>query len=99
MAVAPQFVPLDSMADYIAPIREKSARADLEGNVWILPTTSASAQGGLLYDVVSPAGELVERVQLPGGRDIVGFGRNGVLYLSLGDFRTGFVVEKVKVAR
>src|SRR5205814_7476296 len=97
--VAPEFAPLDSMASYIAPIREQSARADLDGNVWILPTTSASAQGGLLYDVVNPAGELVERVQLPGGRDIVGFGRGGVLYLARGEFRTGFVIEKVKVVR
>ena len=97
--VTADFAPLDSMADYITPIRERSARADLDGNVWILPTTSASAKGGLLYDVVNPAGELFERVQLPAGRDIAGFGRGGVVYLSLGDYRTGYVIEKVKVVR
>ena len=99
VVVAPEFVPLDSMASYIAPIREGSARADLDGNVWILPTTSASARGGLLYDVVNPAGELIERVQLPGGRDILGFGHGGVLYLSRGDFKTGYAIERVKVMR
>jgi hypothetical protein len=99
IVVTPAFVPLDSMSDFIAPVRERSTRADLDGNVWILPTTSAGAKGGLLYDVVNPAGELVERVQLPAGRDILGFGRGGVLYLSRGEFRTGFTVERVRVSR
>jgi len=99
VVVAPEFAPFDSMADFIAPIRESAARADLDGNVWILPTTSASANGGLLYDVVNPAGELVERVQLPGGCDIAGFGRGGVLYLTRGDYKTGFLIQKVRVAR
>ena len=94
----PVFAPIDSMADYIAPIREGSARADREGNVWILPTTSLTARGGLLYDVVNPDGELVERVQLPADRDIAAFGRGGVLYLS---HRTaqGTTIEKVKIVR
>jgi hypothetical protein len=99
VTVTAEFVPVDSMADYIAPIRESSVRADLDGNVWILPATSASAKGGLLYDVVSPAGEIVERVQLPAGRSVAGFGRGGVLYLLHGDYRTAFVIEKVKVMR
>jgi hypothetical protein len=99
LTVSAEFVPLDSMSDYITPIRERSARADLDGNVWILPTTSASAKGGLLYDVVNPNGELIERVQLPANRDIAGFGRGGVLYLQRGDYKTGFAIEKVKVVR
>jgi hypothetical protein len=99
VTVAAQFAPLDSMADYIPPIREAAARADLDGNVWVLPSTSASAKGGLLYDVVNPNGEIIERVQLPGGRAIAGFGRAGVLYLSHGDWKAGYVIEKVKVVR
>lgn len=99
VTVAVEFVPLDSMTDYLAPIREQAARADLDGNVWILPSTSAGARGGLLYDVVSPKGELVERVQLPAGRDIAGFGRGAVLYLKRGDYKTGFLLERVKVVR
>ncbi len=99
VAVTAQFVPLDSMPDYIPPIREYSALADLDGNVWILPSTSASAKGGLLYDVVNPKGEIIERVQLPGGRALAGFGRGGVLYLSHGDWKAGYVIEKVKIVR
>jgi hypothetical protein len=86
------------MADYIAPIRENAVRPDLDGNIWILPTTSAGAKGGLLYDVVGPQGDLVERVQLPGGRDIAGFGKGGVLYLSH-QTGAGIAIERVKILR
>ncbi len=44
VTVKAHFVPLDSMADYIAPIREDAAHADMDGNVWILPTTSLAAK-------------------------------------------------------
>jgi hypothetical protein len=99
VTVAAEFVPLDQMADYIAPVRENSAKPDLDGNIWILPSTSLGAKGGLLYDVISPKGELTERVQLPGGRDIAGFGKGGVLYLTQRISATGVAVEKVKVVR
>lgn len=42
--------------------------------------TAANAVG-LAYDVVNRKGEIVERVQLPAGRTIAGFGPNGVVYL------------------
>lgn len=99
VTVAAEFVPLDEMPDYLAPVRESGASADLDGNVWILPQTSLGAKGGLLYDVVGPKGELVERVQLPAGRDIAGFGRGGVLYLSHQVIGTGVFLERVKIVR
>lgn len=34
-----------------------------------------------VYDVVNREGKLVERVKLPGGRQIAGFGPNGLIYL------------------
>jgi hypothetical protein len=34
-----------------------------------------------VYDVISRDGKLVERVKLPGGRQIAGFGPNGLIYL------------------
>jgi hypothetical protein len=37
--------------------------------------------GGPVYDVVNLKGELVERVQVPKDRTIVGFGAGGVVYL------------------
>ena len=69
------------LPDFYPPIRAGTVKADQDGNVWILPTTSTLATGGLVYDVVNRAGEVFERVQLPEGRDIAGFGRGGVVYL------------------
>lgn len=39
------------------------------------------AAAGLAYDVVNRAGKIVERVQIPAGRTIAGFGPDGVVYL------------------
>ena len=45
----------------------------------------------LNYDVVNRAGDLVERVQLPPGRTIAGFGPNGAIYLSVREGRSIFL--------
>ena len=39
-------------------------------------------QPPLVYDVIGPDGKLRERVKLPGGRQLVGFGPNGLIYLA-----------------
>jgi hypothetical protein len=70
------------IADYIPPISGGALKPDADNNVWILPSTSSQAKGGLLYDVVSSKGELIERVQLPADRVVAGFGRGGVVYLA-----------------
>ncbi|HKS05777.1 MAG TPA: hypothetical protein VJR92_05650 [Gemmatimonadaceae bacterium] len=76
------FVPLNEIPDYYPPIRTGSVFADRDGNVWILPYTSAKSQNkGLVYDVVNKDGVLIERVELPEGRSIAGFGRGGVIYM------------------
>ena len=80
--VGVEFVPLKDIPDYIAPMRSGAVRADLEGHIWILPTTSAqSRKGGLVYDIVNRKGEIAERVELPAGRLLAGFGRGGAVYL------------------
>jgi hypothetical protein len=49
----------------------------------MLPGGMAAANtAGLVYDVVNRAGELVERIQIPAGRTIAGFGPKGVVYLT-----------------
>jgi hypothetical protein len=75
------FVPLDQLPSYHAPIRAGSVRADRDNNLWILPTTSAEAKDGLLYDVVNRKGEIYIRVQLPPRAIVAGFGKGGVVYL------------------
>jgi hypothetical protein len=89
-------VPISEIPDYYPPIRENSAMPDLDGNLWILPTTSAQSQKGeLVYDVVNPKRGLFERVRIPLGRSIAGFGKGGVIYLQSGDRANGFVLERV----
>jgi hypothetical protein len=93
-----EFVPLSEIPDYYPPIRRNSAIPDLDGNLWILPTTSAqSKQGELVYDVVNPKKGLFQRVRMPLGRSIAGFGKGGVVYLQSGDRTNGFYLERVKL--
>jgi hypothetical protein len=79
----PEFAtaPMNEIPDYLCPIG--AVRPDLDGNLWILPTTSLYAKNGRLYDVVNRKGEIIERVQFPQGRALEGFGPGGVVYLSL----------------
>ena len=76
--VAPSELP-----DYRPAIAVGSVKADLDGNVWI--RTSAvrpgSIAGGPIYDVVNRKGELVDRLQVPSGRQVVGFGKGGIVYM------------------
>ena len=55
--------------------------ADLDAHLWILPTTSKNAANGFTYDVIDRRGVVIERVQLPKGRILIGFGR-GAVYLA-----------------
>ena len=79
----PEVVPASELPDYVPPVlRSGTMKADPQGNVWILPSTSAQSGGGLLYDVVNRAGEIAYRVRLPAGRALEGFGANGAVYLT-----------------
>ena len=76
------FVPLSEAPDFYPPIQHGGVKADLAGRIWILPRTSSHAQGGALYDVIDHDGRIVERVQLPADRTILGFGARGTVYLA-----------------
>lgn len=98
--IAPKidFVPLKEIADYYPAIRNGAAKPDFDGNLWILPTTSAQSQGGeLVYDVINKGGELFQRVRVPQGRSIAGFGKGGIVYLMSGDRTKGFVLERTSI--
>ena len=75
------FISLDKMGDYEQPITTGAVKADLHAQLWIVPHTTASAQGGVLYDVVNREGRLVERVQFPKNHALAGFGPNGDVYV------------------
>ena len=57
---------------------------------------TAAMMAPLVYDVVNRKGELVYRVQVPPGRQIVGFGPNSVVYLTVREGREVFL-EKTRV--
>ena len=50
-------------------------------------------------DVVNAKGELFERVRLPVGRSIAGFGKDGVVYLVSGDGSVGFFIERSRLVQ
>lgn len=97
--VVTEFVPLKEIADYYPAIRSGAAKPDLDGNLWILPTSSAQSKAGeLVYDVVNNRGELSYRVRLPAGLSIAGFGKNGVVYLMQRETASGaWFLERTKV--
>lgn len=91
--------PLSELPDYYPPIRQGAALGDADGNLWILPATSARSKAGeLVYDVVNNQGELVERGRLPVGRSIAAFGRAGVVYL-VSKEASGWRLERAQMAK
>ena len=94
-----EFVPLKEIADYYPAIRPGAVKADLDGNLWILPTSSAQSKAGeLIYDLVNNRGVLTQRVRVPVGRSIAGFGHNGVVYLMQRDQATGgWFLERTRI--
>lgn len=93
------YLPLDKITDYYPAIRPGAAMADRDGNLWILPTTSGRSQSGeLVYDVINVKGELYQRVRLPLGRSIAGFGKGGVIYMMSGDRTNGFFLERTRLS-
>jgi hypothetical protein len=90
----------DRVFDYYAPLRKGAAMADMDDHLWILPTTSKQSKAGeLVYDVVNTKGELFERVRVPLGRYIVGFGHDGVVYMATGNLTSGFTIERTKLPK
>jgi len=72
-----------ALPDYWPPFGQGAAKADADGNLWIRTTAKrTNAIGGPIYDVVDRTGTLIDRVQVPPGRQIIGFGKGGVVYLA-----------------
>ena len=56
--------------------------------------TAMMNQPPLVYDIISPAGQMVERVKLPAGRQLIGFGPNGAIFLGAREGRQ-IIIERV----
>jgi hypothetical protein len=81
MSMQQSFIPASELPDYKPPFFAGSTRADTEGNLWVRTIPTSAIAGGPVYDVINRKGELVDRVQIPAGRTIIGFGTGGAVYL------------------
>ena len=86
----------DELPDYRPAFTGGSARGDLEGNLWVR-TTSPVGNAGPVYFIINTKGEVVDRVQLPESRQLVGFGRNGDVFLAVRDAEGNARVERAKI--
>lgn len=76
------------LPDYQPPFFATSTRADADGNLWVLTIPTKPQPAGSVYDVINGKGEVTERVLIPEGRTILGFGPGGVVYLAKRDGTT-----------
>jgi hypothetical protein len=92
--MTPTFISASELPDYRPAFNQGAARADEDGNLWVRTSaTRAGAIGGVIYDVINSQGALADRVQIPAGRTIVGFGKGGVVYMVARD-KTGAWIER-----
>jgi hypothetical protein len=97
----PPFTIVDAadLPDYYPPIRHGQVKGDSQGNVWVLPSTTRTTSDGLVFDVVNREGVVFERVQLPHGRALAGFGAAGIVYLKNVVSTSDERIERVKLNR
>lgn len=79
----PGVISAQLLPDFRPPFGQDAVRSDADGNLWIRTIPPRPISGGAVYDIVSREGVLVDRLQLPTGYQIVGFGRGKVVYLSM----------------
>jgi hypothetical protein len=70
--------------DVMPAFAGNGVRVTPEGDAWV--RRSVSAGGAAEFDVFGPGGELKERVVLPRGREVVGFGREHVYVAQRDEF-------------
>ena len=89
------FVSPSELPDYKPVFGPNAVRADADGRVWIrtIPTTPAA---GVEYEVIDRSGKLVDRVLVPSGSAIAGFGAGGVVYLGMRD-ASGIHVQRARM--
>ena len=90
---APAFIPANELPDYRPAFGNGAVRGDGDGNVWVRTTAVRQGNAGPIYDVINRRGELVERLQIPAGRQIVGFGKGGIVYMTARD-QSGAWIER-----
>ena len=78
-------VPASELPDYRPAFANGSVRADADGKLWVRVIPTNATGRGPEYDVIDRSGKLVDRVMLPAGTTIAGFGPGGTVYLGVRD--------------
>ena len=78
-------VPPNELPDYRPAFANGSVRADAEGKLWVRVVATKPTGRGPEYDVIDRTGKLVDRVVVPAGTTIAGFGPGGTVYLGVRD--------------
>jgi hypothetical protein len=96
MSVQPGFVSPSELPDYKPVFGPGAVRADVDGRVWVrtIPTKPAP---GPIYEVIDHTGKRVDRVMVPSGTTIVGFGKGGVVYLGMRD-AAGVHIQRARIS-
>jgi len=89
--ISPKLLP-----DFRPPFVGGAVRADMEGNLWVRIQQAKPIPGGPVYDVINRQGQLVDRLQLPPGYTLVGFGRGKVVFVSMRD-ASGIHLARVRL--
>ncbi|CAN5896201.1 hypothetical protein BH11GEM1_BH11GEM1_23870 [soil metagenome] len=82
------------LPDYKPVFGPGSIRADMDGRLWVRTIPTKPTTGGAIYDVIDRTGKLVDRVQVPAGSTIAGFGAGNVVYLGMRD-ATGLHLQRI----
>jgi len=90
------FIAPSELPDYKPPFFANSVRADAAGNLWVRTIPTRQIAGGPVYDVINREGKLIDRVQVPVGKTIIGFGTDGAVYLVSRDGQT-MTLERSRV--
>ncbi|MBL0169777.1 MAG: hypothetical protein IPP90_03460 [Gemmatimonadaceae bacterium] len=93
---APTLVRPRDLPDYKPPVGTSAVRADADGNLWVRTILMRPSPGGVIYDLINRKGELFDRIQLPTGYQLVGFGQGKLVYLSNRD-ATGLHLSRVRL--
>ncbi|MDP9201002.1 MAG: hypothetical protein M3P26_03580 [Gemmatimonadota bacterium] len=93
--IEPEYGSLSGLPDAFPAFEPNSTRADPYGIIWI--RTTQLVNGRPVYYLVNRRGSVIDRVQLPSGRIIAGFGRNHTVYLSFIDPAGGVRLERSQV--
>ncbi len=89
------FVSPSELPDYKPVFGPNSVHADADGRLWVR-TIPTKPTPGVVYEVIDRSGKLVDRVLVPNGSVIVGFGAGGVVYMGMRD-ANGIHVQRAHV--